>query len=375
LEAHQLMSLAFEASSPATLSPSALRAIDSDIITFTHFLLIALATMVKRKSSASTRKSAKVAKTAGTVAPSTFNDLPSEIWHMISSHLAPSDKAALTLTCQSSLACFGADVVKTLNRPSQRMERLKLLYRLHGKFPRHYLCADCCVYHLTRSQRTSEKYEAADLVLSAFRNDEHTLRWSDMSKIADDLREGKCTPPEAAERLGFNCKVAMVNGRLFVNFRHPVALTIRILQKGAFGDFKACKHSPRYTSLMEEVKKGIAAAPRPWDTLQSYTYESPIFRCPYCPMEFMIDSTTFTKEANIAIAGSRFAMYLNITVDLGRLHSPHDRDWAALTRSRYAGVVETVPYDIGSNDSLTKQFYTSQRWLTSSEGPVLPLLD
>jgi len=71
-------------------------------------------------------------------------------------------------------------------------------------------------------------------------------------------------------------------------------------------------------------------------------------------------------------------LILRCTIDLGRLVSAHDRNWTALTRSRHAGVVETMPYDIGSDESITKQLYRTKNWSRMKEdpeSPVLPLLD
>ena len=116
----------------------------------------------------------KTTKTARTMLRNTFNDLSVEIWHEVGSLLEPSDKAALALTCQSSLTCFGPVVIKSLNLPSQRVERLKLLFRLHSHFPRHYLCPECCIYHLDKEDT---KYEPADLDLSALKQG-YTLKWS-----------------------------------------------------------------------------------------------------------------------------------------------------------------------------------------------------
>jgi len=327
---------------------------------------------MKRKRSAPTRKSIKVAKTVDTPIPSSFDNLPREIWHEIGSHLEPSDKAALTLTCQSSFACFGADVVKTLNLPSQRVERLKLLFRLHQWFPEHYLCGECNVYHRGQGD---EDFEAADFVISAFSNMEWSLDWSLASTIADNLRNAKCTAGEAAKRMLPHCRVAFVNGRVILDIRGMVPLTIRALQEDAYSAFRACTHAPTSTTLMAEADKALAAAPRPWEPLKTYKYQSPIFRCPYCPTEFRFYSSVFKGEALIAQKGARFGLVIHRMIDLGRFLSPHDRNWAVLTQSRYAGVVETVPYDIGSSDGIMKQYasFTGASGLLDS--PVLPLLD
>jgi len=340
-----------------------------------YFQLVADATPMKRRKlnpEGESFEATKTMKTETTMARSTFNDLSVEVWHEIAVYLAPSDKAALALTCRSSLTCFGSEVIKTLNLPSQRVERLKLLFRLLYQFPKHYLCPECCMYHLGSNEA---KFEPADIVLSAFSNKDYILKWSIMSTIAEDLRTAKCTPQQAQERLGFPCMIAIVDGRCMISHTATAPLTVRLLQLGTYDQFRACKHIPTSGSLVEEAAKVIAAAPRPWEPLQAYLYESAIFRCPYCPTEFTIFTKDIAEDAQIPHTGARFKMCLNRIIDLGRLRSPHDRKWAALARSRYAGVVETEPYDIGGNERISEPFYAIKAWGLPSDDPVLPLRD
>jgi len=325
----------------------------------------------KTVESVKNTEAAKNMETVKTMARNIFTDVSVEIWHEIGSLLEPSDKAALALTCQASRACFGVEMLKTLNLPSQRVQRLKLLFRLHQQFPLHYLCAECCIYHLTANQTT---YEATDVVLESCSTTPN-LKWCVMSSIADDLRKGKCTVDDVSKRLGPGVAVALKKDRLFLSFACSIPMTIRTLQLGTDDRWRACKHLPTSAGLFKEVEKAICAVPRPWESVKAFKYESPAFRCPYCPTEFRVHSRIGEDKALISQTGARVDLILTRTLDLGPLLSPHERNWAALTRPRHAGLVETVPYNTGSNVSITKQFHTIRNWLGMSESTVLPLLD
>jgi len=231
-------------------------------------------------------ESFEATKTVETTTRCTFADLPREIWHEISSHLELVDKAALTLTCRSSLACFGADVVRSLSLPTQRMERLKLLFRLLHRFPGHYLCAECCLYHLTIKKAKSE---AKDIVLDGF-SAAFRLKWNVMASIAADLRKAMGTADDAAKRIGLNVCVALMEQRFIISLASVILLTTHTLQLGTNRTFRACRHSPSSSTLMRQVDKAISRAPRPWEPAQAYTYSSPVLRCPYCPTEFTLYS-------------------------------------------------------------------------------------
>jgi len=341
---------------------------------FRHCLQLAAGlTLMKRRKLNPEGESFETTKTVKTMAKSTFDNLPREVWHEIASHLEPSDKAALTLTCKSSLTCFCTEVVRNLNLPSRRMERLKLLFRLHYQFPKHYLCVECCVYHLTINQMT---YEAADLTLEGCIATP-TLKWADISAVATDLRAAKCTADDVQKRLGPGISVALKDDRLLMSFACLFPMTVRMLQMGSHKSLTwfTCIHVSKSSSILKEVEKAIAAAPRPWESAQGYNYESPIFRCPYCPTEYGIWSSTIKEAALVPQTGARYQLILVRITDLGRLSSPHDRYWAALTRPRDFRVIETEPYDIGGPDGIAKRYMEVKGWKPSADGPVLPLLD
>jgi len=328
---------------------------------------------MKRRKLNPVGESFETTQTAKTTTRGTFNDLSVEMWHEIGASLEPSDKAALALTCKSSLACFGANVLRTLNLPSRRVERLKLLFRLYEHFPQHYLCPECCIYHLKSNQT---KYEPADMVLGIFGAD-YTLKWSVMSKLADDLRKAKCTPKDAAKKLelGLGVSIALIDDHLFLDIACKLPLTVAVQQLGTYKYFRTCEHVPTSSSLIKDVERAIATAPRPWELQQAYEYKGPVFRCPYCPSEFWWFSLPLDKEELVPETGARFKLVYSRTISLGLLHSRHDREWAALTRPRYAGIVEPTPYDIGDKAAITKHYYTFKNWAIPKEASVLPLLD
>ena len=254
------------------------------------------------------------------------------------------------------------------------MERLKLLFRLHYQFPKHDLCPECCIYHRRSKAAT---YEPADFILKVF-EEEYTIKWSVLSAVAEDLRTSQCDTDAALKRLALRTgtSVALVNDRLLIDVRCHACLTIPVLQEGTYKEFRACNHAPTSSSLVKDAKRAIAAAPRPWEPQQAYKYKGQIFRCPYCPSEFGFFSIPIVEKELLPATGARFKLVLDHMIDFGRLLSPHDRTWAALTRPRHAGVVETVPYDTDDDVSIIQQYHEFKKWTGRlSDDAVLPLLD
>lgn len=281
---------------------------------------------------------------------------------MVAEQLDMSDQAALALACKDSLATIGYAKVLELRQPNQRKELLKLLFRLADDFPEHYLCSACTRFHLKGKGTNYKDYVPRALVIE----DEHVIEYpqvlaaiEDETKTEEEALKWRGTTPVGG---GWNMKwrtVKIKEGHLILRVLHSLYITTAIQTRPRLEFVPTCQHLRNPTTLIDACQELIDRTPRPWEssiTLQGR--HSKLFRCPYCPSEYCIGVNEVDDDhRRLAVKeGARYKLSINRCVDVGKAYSPHTELWAALTRTRPAGIQATVCYDLNGATTIFRRY-------------------
>lgn len=315
--------------------------------------------------------------------PHTLASLPVEIWNRIGTFLALSDLAAMALSCHRALTIIGTEVLVTLRNPEYHVERLKLLFRLAALFPDHYLCSRCVMYHSTSTRY--QNYTPPGLRVHSDRTLAYCTVFDAMTKYQEnntpvsslnfiDRSHGKPGRWRAYFQAGVH------EDRLYFHTVNELAITVTIQQASEhnllISLLPTCQHLDCPPALAAEVRKAITDTPMPWETEKLYSYNSPIYRCPYCPSEYMVVVREYDNETRMEREGCRFGLQVTRCSDIGKLLSPHSREWSTLTHARPAGTTSSVPFDVEGRNAISQRCGSATGIHgTFSNVVVLPLTD
>ena len=202
---------------------------------------------------------------------------------MIIEPLALSDKCALSLTCKN-LQRLLPNVLRRLYLPSERNERLKLLFRMFNSFPGKYLCEGCAEYHTHAHAKTSSP-SAKDLELFPGKR----VSYLKLPEAMAAYRADSLNRPRSLNSLSVPIKgtwwhasaefqVDRRDHTLLVRVTHELPVVPSVLQQPFIDPVATCSHF-NAQRLVHEAYNALAASPRPWDSLPEDMWEGQFWRC------------------------------------------------------------------------------------------------
>jgi len=179
----------------------------------------------------------------------------------------------------------------------------------------------------------------------------------------------------------YSMQAGVHQGRLLARMYNEQPLTIALQQSCQHGSIvlnvPTCQHLLNPVPLVNDLRSAITEALLPWETKKPFVYSGTRFRCPYCPSEYRVVTRGFESETREAQAGCRFLLAIERHIDMGKVRSPHNRNWAALVRPRLAGVVSCTPYDLQGLRAIKARFEaeTKPGYVSQRDHTVVPLTD
>lgn len=343
-------------------------------------------------------------RTAIACRPSKLELLPTEIWLLLKPYLILSEQALLALTCQRANSIFDRSLLK-LRQPQECEERVKLLFYISTWFPDQYLCGDCIIFH--HNKTSYEAYRPRDVLLclgraagSPKRPRRVVITYEDAKALKNNACSGVLSVLSfddghvIGEKIRYEASAGVTwtshvvsllrNGRLIVTIWSMLPWTPLFQQQQQQQQRPIistlptyCHHELGSSTLMSHVEAFVRRASQPLGKVEEehlFCHDSPLYRCPYCNNEYVVrlcvSSETLSTEA------AKYGVMLIRYMDLGQCQSPHDSEWAHITRRRPQGITANVPYDLGTLESVAKRYFGPfhSPWAVPG-GPVLSLID
>jgi hypothetical protein len=325
------------------------------------------------------------------VESSIVTKLPPEIWDLVASQLPVHDAAALKAS-----GSFLHKVIRNkhwlaLDKPENRVARLKFSQYVDKWFPDHVLCFSCAIFHPKGEVVfDSDIFNCPGYAPASrwFHCDEDALHanttcwqtrmhWRLVQLV---MRSSRLTPQhgfpldilchtEFEEHRALTINPKIKEGRLLVKAKvhHPIETFARSTTFDGMNSFiepPRCRHVGSMSSIQRECFIAIKGLPvkNAANAANSslYEYRSDLYRCPQCPSEYRVTiehSSLIDKRVwkNFKWGGTgRYVLTVTHYIDFGSCESPQSTEYAALCNE--ALLQRDFAFSIGSLGPISLRF-------------------